>query len=266
MDFNPDRSLWHLIAVELRRQRELHKLSGNQLAEIMDVDRSTVSRWENGLRRVGYEYARKLDDLWNTSQLFERLVGFAMAFDTGDWMTGLVGYEARATRHRMWEPTNVPGLLQTPDYARALLKVGLTDDVDQALEKRLARQAAVFDEPPVPYMSVVLNWVVLEQPVGNNEIMRGQLARLLEVAELPRVGMRVLERDARENCGFDGPLVLLTVDDRDIAFEDASTRGRLTLDPAEVQNVAVKYERISDLATRVGQSKTLIERAMENYK
>src|SRR4051794_12518792 len=116
MDLNPDRSLWHLIAVELRRQRELHQLSGNQLADILDVDRSTVSRWENGLRRLGYEYARKLDGLWRTNQLFERLVGFAMAFDTGDWMIGLAGYEARATRHRMWETTFVPGLLQTPDY------------------------------------------------------------------------------------------------------------------------------------------------------
>lgn len=266
MDLNPDRSLWHLIAVELRRQRELHQLSGNRLAEILDVDRSTVSRWENGLRRLGYEYARKLDDLWHTNQLFERLVGFAMAFDTGDWMTGLAGYEARASRHRMWETTFVPGLLQTPDYARSLLKVGLADDPEKALETRLARQAAVFDQPKIPHMSVLLNWVVLEQPVGNAEIMRGQLARLLEVADLPTVSVRVLEREAGEHCGLDGSLILLTVDDRDIAFEPASTRGRLMLDPAEVQDIAVKYERVGDLAAPVSQSRTLIERTMENFK
>lgn len=266
MELNPDRSLWHLIAVELRRQRELHQLSGNQLAEILMVDRSTVSRWENGLRRLGDEYAKKLDGLWHTNRLFERLVAFATVVETEDWMVGLTGYQARAKRHRMWETTLVPGLLQTPDYARALLRVGFADDPDKALEKRLARQASVFDQPQIPYMSVLLNWVVLVQPVGNAQIMRSQLARLLEISELPNASVRVVEREAGENCGLDGPITLLTVDDRDIAFENASTRGRLMLDPAEVQSIAVKYERIGDLAAPVGQSRTLIKRAMEEYE
>jgi transcriptional regulator with XRE-family HTH domain len=266
VDLNPDRYLWHLIAVEVRRQRELNDLSGTQLADRLEVDRSTVSRWENGLRRLGVEHARKLDALWRTNSLFERLVCFAHAIDAGDWMTGLAEYEARASRHRLWETTFVPGLMQTPDYARALLRVGLVDDPDKALERRLARQAAVFDRPKTPHLSVILNWVVLAQPVGSAEVMRGQLAKLLEVAELPTVSVRVLEREAGAHCGLDGPLQILTVDDRDIAFEDASTRGRLTLDPAEVQQVAVKYDRISDLAAPVGQSRALIERAMETYQ
>jgi transcriptional regulator with XRE-family HTH domain len=266
IELDPDRSLWHFIAVEVRRQRELHNLSGNQLAERLEVDRSTVSRWENGLRRLGEEHAKKLDALWHTYGLFERLVRFANAIDAGDWLTGLSEYEARATRIRMWETLLVPGLLQTPDYARAALKVGLVDDPDRALEKRMARQAAVFDRPKLPYMSVILNWVVLEQPVGNAEIMRGQLARLLEVGELPNVSVRVLERNAGQHCGLDGPFKLLTVDDRDIAFDDASNKGRLMLDPADVQNAAVRFDRISDLATPVGPSRALIERTMETYQ
>ena len=133
IDLDPDRSLWHLLAVEVRRQRESHGLSGNQLADLLEVDRSTVSRWENGLRRLGEEYAKKLDALWHAQELFVRLVRFAHAVDAGDWMTGLAQYEARATRHRVWETLLVPGLLQTPDYARALLKVGLADDPDKAL-------------------------------------------------------------------------------------------------------------------------------------
>jgi uncharacterized protein DUF5753 len=78
--------------------------------------------------------------------------------------------------------------------------------------------------------------------------------------------VRVLEREAGQHCGLDGPFRLLTVDDRDIAFDDASTRGRLMLDPAEVQNAAVKYDRISELATPVGPSRALIERAMETFQ
>lgn len=263
---NPDRSLWDLIAVEVRRQREMHGLSGNRLAELLDVDRSTVSRWENGLRKLSTAHAQMLDALWDTNGLFERLVRYAAAIERGDWMTGLAEYEARATRHRMWETVIVPGLLQTPEYARAALSVGLAEDVDRAYDQRMARQAAVFDRPKLPHMSIILNWVVLAQPVGGAGTMRGQLARLLEIAELPNVSVRVLEQDTGEHCGLDGPFKLLTVDDRDIAVDNASMEGRLLLRPADVQNVAVKYERISDLASPVGLSRVLLERAMETYQ
>lgn len=265
-ELNPDGSLWHCIAVELRRQRELRHLSGSQLAKLVGVDRSTVSRWENGIRRLRRTHAKRLDALWHTDGLFERLVHFANVIDIGDWMTGLTEYEARASRIRMWETLLIPGLLQTPDYARALLKVGLADDPNEALEMRLARQAAIFDRPATPHMSVILNWAVLEQHVGNAEIMRGQLARLLELSEMANVSVRVLERNVGLHCGVDGSFKLVTVDDQDIAYENASTRGRLILDPAEVQNFAIRYERISDLATPVGPSRAVIERAMENHK
>ena len=263
---DPDRSLWHLTAVEVRRQRELHGLSGNRLAAILDCDRSTVSRIENGLRRLSVDYAAKLDRLWSTSGLFTRLVRFASATDAGDWFTGLTEHEARATRHRMWEALLMPGLLQTPDYARAALEAGLIDGVDQALEKRMARQTAVFGKTKTPLLSVILNWVVLEQIVGDPAIMRAQLAHLLEMCDLPHVSVRVLERSTGAHVGLDGSFTLLTVDDRDIAFADAPERGRLMIDPADVQRFAARYDRVSDVAAPVGPSRTLIERAMENYK
>lgn len=262
---DPDRSLWHLIAVEVRRQRELHGLSGNKLATILDCDRSTVSRIENGLRRLSIDYAAKLDQLWETSDLFVRLIRFAGANDDGDWFTGLTEHEARATLQRMWEALLVPGLLQTPDYARAALTSGLIDGVDQALEMRMARQRAVFGKSKAPLISVILNWVVLEQVVGDPAIMHAQLAHLLEMGDLPHVNVRVVERSAGAHLGLDGSFTLLTVDDRDIAFADAPERGRLMIDPTDVQSFAARYDRISNVAAPLGPSRTLIERAMENY-
>ncbi|MBO2451423.1 helix-turn-helix domain-containing protein [Actinomadura barringtoniae] len=263
---DPDRSLWHVIAIEVRRQRELHGLSETALARALDCNRSTVSRIENGLRRLSAKYAATLDELWQTRLLFTRLVAFANATDDGDWFTGLKDYEARATRIKMWELSVVPGLLQTPDYARAVLSAGLVSDVDRELEKRLSRQAAVFEKPKPPHISVILNWVVLEQPFGGPDVMRGQLARLLEVADLSNVSVRVLEKGAGDHMGVEGPFKLLTVDDRDIAYTDAPTRGRLILEPPDVQYLSVGFDRIGDIAATVRPSRALIEGTMETYQ
>ncbi|WP_433326322.1 helix-turn-helix domain-containing protein [Spirillospora sp. CA-294931] len=263
---DPNRSLWHLIAVEVRRQRELHKISGTRLADLLECDRSTVSRIENGLRRLSLAYAGRLDELWATEGLFTHLVGFASATDDGDWFTGLKEYEPRATRLRMWEISVVPGLLQTPDYARAVLSAGLNEDLDRAVELRLARQAAVFERPKPPQVFVILNWVVLEEVFGNATIMRGQLAHLIEMAELPNVSVRVLEKGAGGHMGVEGSFQVLTVDDRDIVYADAAGRGRLIVDPPEVQYLSTGYDRIGDIATTVGPSLSLIERTMEAYQ
>jgi Domain of unknown function (DUF5753)/Helix-turn-helix len=263
---DPDRSLWDLIAAELRRQRELRKISGSRLGALLGCDRSTVSRYESGILKLPERHAKLLDHAWNTEGLFTRLVHFAKARNEEDWFVGLTEYEARATRIKMWEVTWVPGLLQTVDYARAALAVGLADDVEAALEKRMARQSAVFDRPRPPHISVVLNWAVLEQPVGDAGIMRAQFARLLEVGDLPNVSIRVLEKSAGAHAGLDGSCKLLTVDDRDVAFADAPHGGRLMREAADVQSIATRFDRIGDVATPVGPSRILIERAMESCR
>src|SRR5688500_7490671 len=147
---DPDRSLWHVLAVELRRRREFRKISGSRLGAVLGCDRSTVSRYESGLLRIPERHARILDREWDTGGLFGSLVHHAKIRNVEDWFVGLTEYEARASRIRMWEMALVPGLLQTPEYARAALSVGLVDDLEAAIETRLARQAAVFDRPKPP--------------------------------------------------------------------------------------------------------------------
>jgi transcriptional regulator with XRE-family HTH domain len=264
-ELDPDRSLWHLIAVEVRKHRERHELSGYRLAKILGCHRSTVARIENGDRRLSPKYAAKLDEIWETQLLFTRLVRFAAARDEGDWFRGLTEYEAAATHHRMWEALLIPGLLQTPEYARAALSVGLADDVEDAVERRLARQRSVFEEGGQPHVSVILNWVVLQQPVGDSATMRDQLGHLLSATESPHVNVRVLERDAGAHVGLDGSFTLLTVSDRDVAFADAPERGRLLLDPHDVQRFALRYDLVSSLAASIRQSRALITQALELY-
>ncbi|MEU9871058.1 helix-turn-helix transcriptional regulator [Actinomadura sp. NPDC048021] len=246
----------------MQRQRNEHGLSVSQLATRLNVDRSTVSRIENGWRKLSPDQAARLDELWGLGHLFKRLVRFASATDDGSWFTGLIDFERDATHHRMWEALLVPGLLQTPDYARALVSVR-SSDVEAGVETRLARQAAVFEKDNPPMVSVILNWVAIEQSVGNRDVMRGQLAHLLEMGERPNVNIRVLERDVDQHVGLDGSFRLLTVGDREIAFSASPERGRLVLEPPDVQEYALRYDLISNVASPTGASRRLIERAME---
>ncbi|MEU6038843.1 helix-turn-helix transcriptional regulator [Actinomadura sp. NPDC047616] len=260
--FDPDRSLWDAIAVEVRRLRECHGLSVSQLASRLRVDRSTVSRIEHGHRRLSPEQAEQLDIMWELRGLLKRLVRFASATDDGDWFTGLIEIEKDASLQRLWETLVVPGLLQTPDYARALIAAG-KQELEQSLERRLARQTAVFDRKSAPRVSVILNWVILEHHVGSVDVMKGQLAHLLELGERPNVHIRIMEKTSGAHMGLDGSFRLLTVGGREIAFSSSPERGRLVLEPSDVWEYAVRYDQISNLAVPTGASRRLIEQTME---
>ncbi|MQY07338.1 DUF5753 domain-containing protein [Actinomadura macrotermitis] len=264
---DPDRSMWDFIAVELARQRRARNVSGSDLARLIDRDRSIVSRIESGHIPLQLVHAETIDREWGLDRLFTRLVKFAKERKGDEWQLGdLAEQEERATRIRTWEVGLVPGLLQTPAYARAVFSVGLVRDLEAEVEKRLARQAAVFEKDRPPEFSVIINWVVLEQLVGSPEIMREQLARLVEISELPHVNVRVVEKSAGVHVGYDGSLVILTVDARDIAYADATHGGELVTDPKEVEDFAIRYDRIGHIAAPVGPSRAVILRAMEMYQ
>ncbi|WP_131736011.1 helix-turn-helix domain-containing protein [Actinomadura roseirufa] len=258
-------SIWHLIAVHLRRYREMHNMSGQALADLLGCDRSTVSRYESNRLKIRREHAEIIDRTWGTKGMFTDLIGFAERADEGDWLMELSEYEARATRIRIWEASVVPGLLQTPDYARAALTAGTEDDPAAALERRLARQTAVFEKMKPPRVTAFLSWVTLAQQVGSAEVMRGQIAHLLKLTELPLVTLRIVERQAGAHPGLNGSFKLLTVDHRDLAYTEAATRGRFLTDPFDVQEVSVRYDWISDIAAPVDASRSILEAELEKY-
>ncbi|GAA4361245.1 helix-turn-helix transcriptional regulator [Actinomadura verrucosospora] len=262
---DPSRSMWHLIAVHLRRYREANGMSGQALGDALDCDRSTVSRYESATLRIKPSHAEAVDRLWNTGGMFTNLVGFAGLTDEGDWLLSLAEFERRASRIRMWEPTVVPGLLQTPDYTRAVLTAGPANGLDADLERRKARTSAVLDRETPPRLTAFLSWAALAQLIGSREIMRDQIAHLLALGELPHITLRVVENQAGAHPGLDGPITVLTVDERDLAYDEATTRGRFLMDPLAVQEVIVKYDSISDIAAPVGPSRLLLEAELERW-
>ena len=110
------------------------------------------------------------------------------------WFAGWPDKEAQARRLRSFEPLVVPGLLQTETYARAILstRMGATrEELDDAVAGRIERQRVLDREHP-PELWVILDEAVLRRPVGGPEVMREQLARLVEVGQRPNIAIQVV--------------------------------------------------------------------------
>jgi hypothetical protein len=124
-----------------------------------------------------------------------------------------ISLESQASAMRTLETSVVPGLLQTPEYARAVTRaaVGAVDEerLDTLVEVRLARQDVLRSDPPLA-LSAVLDEAVLRREVGGPEVMARQLERLVEAARLPQVRLQVLPFSAGAHIGITGPFVIFS--------------------------------------------------------
>jgi transcriptional regulator with XRE-family HTH domain len=206
------------LAAELRRLREQAGLTGDEVAQRLGWSGSKVSRIE--LRRTGVKQAdlNRLMDLYQVAEPHRGEL-FALARESSernslDQATASfppeyadhLRMEAEAESAWTWEPQVAPGLLQTEDYARALMRGWQSmfalppGDLERRVQARLVRQQLLTRDPPLA-LSVVIDESVLHRRFGDNRIMNQQLRRLAEVSELPNVDLRVLPLDGDHPTG-----------------------------------------------------------------
>ncbi|AWT42492.1 MULTISPECIES: helix-turn-helix domain-containing protein [Streptomyces] len=128
------------------------------------------------------------------------------------WFSMHVSLEGAAALIRQYEPHFVPGLLQTEDYARAVLRSGAVgqtspDDIERHVALRMQRQE-LLTRQDAPRLWVVMDETALRRPAGGPEVMRAQVDKLLDVIELPHVTLQVAEFSAGPHPGTYGPFVL----------------------------------------------------------
>ena len=180
-----------------------------------------------------------------------------------------VALEAEAVLISEWETAVVPGLLQTDEYARAVIEVGAdvgaAETIQRRLALRMARQAVLTREPP-PELRVVLDEAVLHREVGGPEVLRRQLARLLEAGERPGVELLVLPFTAGAHAGLVEPFMVLEFGSgtrSPIVHIEGLTGGLFRVKPTDVD---VYRDALSDLRERslsADQSRTAIARREE---
>ncbi|MBY8853033.1 DUF5753 domain-containing protein, partial [Saccharothrix sp. MB29] len=125
-----------------------------------------------------------------------------------------LGLESSAVKIESWDAIVVPGLFQTPDYARAIIRDGdpglSVTEVERRIELRAARQDEVLDRDDPPRVWAVISEAALRLEVGGRAVLKQQLARLVELRERPNVDVQVLPASAGAHTGAEGAFTLLT--------------------------------------------------------
>lgn len=200
------------LAAELRRLREAAELTGDEVAEQLGWSASKVSRIENARQAPRFTDVKRLLELYDIQgaqrdqllQLARDAVrkGWWEAFSDAlpDQYASYIGLEMEAEAIWQWETQVVPGLLQTEAYALAVeqwshsIEVIPPSRVDARVEARIARQSILTRETPLR-LSIILDEALLLRRYGDADIMREQLYRLQELAELPNMKLQVLQLD-----------------------------------------------------------------------
>ncbi|GAA2442094.1 helix-turn-helix transcriptional regulator [Actinomadura vinacea] len=259
---DPRSSMWGLIGFYLRFLRTSKGLNGPDVAKIAGCAPSTISRIETGEQRMSDKHAERIDKAWKTGGLFTLLIYYARRASDPAWFNSFTSQEREADRIRMFGGQHVPGLLQTPEYAEALLAAGRAKDKEAAHRRRMARQEVLTRANP-PELWVILAQPVLEWPVGGHHVLKAQLARLVELSELPHVSIRIVPTTTGAYEGLDGPFMILTGKEDEVAFVEAPNAGRLVAEMEEVKDFVTRFDRIGMLALPIGASRELIKQIME---
>ncbi|MFC4530697.1 helix-turn-helix domain-containing protein [Sphaerisporangium dianthi] len=241
-----NRSL-HLFGPELRKYRESADFTQDQLAEATRFSRSLLGFIERGQRTPSRELAQRCDDALEAAGDLVRLWDNLRGEVSPHWFRGWLGVEQEAHTLHTWQPLIVPGLLQTEEYARAILrgKPGIRDhEVDGYVSARLERQAVLArDEPPMFW--VVLDEGVLHRLVGGQEVMQRQIERLLMATASPRIAVQILPKDLGVTTGVLGGFVIAQLPGAaDTVYLESALNGQITNRPEDVEAVHATYDTI----------------------
>ncbi|MFE0424723.1 helix-turn-helix domain-containing protein [Streptomyces sp. NPDC058953] len=171
-----------------------------------------------------------------------------------NWFGVHVSLESGATRIRSYEPHVVPGLLQTPEYARCVLGLGLPRAEPEVVERQIAlrrerQNLLTRADPEPPHFWAVIDETVLRRPVGPAAIMRDQVDHLLAVADLPSVTLQVAPFGAGLHPGGFGPFCVFRFEIPelpDVVGIDSLSRATYSEDPVEV---ALYREALDQMST-----------------
>ncbi|MEW2523016.1 helix-turn-helix domain-containing protein [Actinacidiphila alni] len=198
-----------VLGKRLQDLRERAGLSFEQAGQALDVTHATIRRMEKAEVGLKIPYVEKLLVTYGITTP-EEIGGFlALAREANrpgwwhsfrdvlpDWFSAFVSLEGEASVIRAYEPHYVPGLLQTPAYARAVLRAGLphaaADEIERLVALRVERQALVRRAEKPPLLWVVVDETVLRRPIGGRQVMREQMDALAAATELQNVRLQVM--------------------------------------------------------------------------
>jgi transcriptional regulator with XRE-family HTH domain len=253
------------LAQALRELRHDAGLTQDAVAARMGWHTSKLFRMENARSpRVDWLDVKELMEMYGVgSPHREALIQLARDARMRGWWTpyrdvftgSYVALEDESSAMRLYCPELVPGLLQTEDYARAVIRAvrpGYDEEsVERRVTARLTRQKVLLDRASPPELELVLNEAVLRRLVGHEHVMAAQLGALAGAAQGPQMTLQVLPFDAGAHAGLEGGFVLIAFPeetDPDVVYVEG-IMGDLYLESVEeVKRYQSAFERIQAVA------------------
>ncbi|MGW1194300.1 helix-turn-helix domain-containing protein [Streptomyces sp. NPDC002536] len=260
---DPTSSLLAFFGSELRRVRTAAGLSQGQTAKKAHTTQAMISYVEAAKRVPSEDLARDLDEVFGTGGHFGRLYPLVIRFAYPSWFLPFVEMERDATSIRSFQAQVIPGLLQTEEYARAVLAGGRPDSLDDLVAARMTRQS-LFEREEPPHTWFVIDEYALIRPLVTSANMRQQLEHLLHASEQPRTVIQVVPRDAPPHLGLDGSFTIMGFDSgEDVLHVNGFSQGRMAVDVAEVTAASYSYDLIRAMALSPNASADLIRKHLE---
>ncbi len=208
------------------------------------------------------DFATRCDEVFATPGTFATLQELVAREAYPAFFAPVIPFEREAVRIHGWELGAIPGLLQTEDYMRALIKSGRPkdsrDEIDRLVAARMKRQEIVTSEA-APLLWYVLDESVLRHVIGSAVIMRAQLDRLLEAADAPGIVIQALPFTADSHAGADGPIsVFEFAESPSVCYEECYGGGRIVEGREEVADLMTVINLIRASALSARDSRGLI--------
>jgi hypothetical protein len=187
------------------------------------------------------------------------------------WFQSYLGLETSAALIRTYEVQFVPGLLQSREYARAVIMIGYgeagLDEIDRRVDVRMARQQ-MLTRPGAPHLWAVLDEAVLRRPIGGRTVMRTQIAALIDAAKLPNVTIQVVPFTAGGHAAAGGAFSILRFSDADlpdVVYMEQLTSALYLDKRDDVDQYAAAMERLCVEAEPPERTLALLERVLHEY-
>lgn len=265
-----------VLGKRLRHLRERAGVSFEEAARVIEVTALTVRRMEKAEVGLRVPYVKELLRTYGVSaQETEDFVALAREANKPgwwykyrdvlpDWFSAYVSLESEAAVIRLYEPQYVPGLLQTPDYAAALLRVGFPNDSEEEIARRVSlrlRRQELLAKPDAPAVWAVLEETVLRRPVGGPDVMRAQIDRLIEVLGGSRVSIQIMPFAAGPHPGAYGPFHHFRFgfsELPDIVYTESLAGSEYFDQPADVVTYLEVLDRMSVQAEPVARTRDIL--------
>lgn len=237
------------------REQPVKSREMEQLLDLYGVTDQKLRQWLIDLAGMPHERGWFTDIRKHMPEQFHRFL---------DWEVALVASS-------QFETLLVPGLLQTAEYARALIssiEQGLIEEeVERRVMARMARQQILTRQNP-PQLHVILDAGLLERPVGTGHVMRNQLRRLIETTEAPHITIQILPKSAGAGPALEGPFSVNTLPEPipDFGYAEGPAHTAYIDNRDEVRALTLRFGILTEQAMSHAESVQLLTEAAHGYE